>query len=198
MFNSVTWFNPAVCRGRYSPGMATPTLSPGDLYWIARYRNDGYSYSKLASLFSVSRATVSTALKQLLEGRDGPYCAHSRFFDEELGTSWREGRFPSTDKDWATSKIQLCIEEMCVDLGWNLRCSVGNEGWYLFPKGESLDALREILGENFGSFGASNLEIAKTIVSAFCEFADEVEAFEELVDELGFVYKYNGWTLKWG
>ena len=114
-----------------------------------------------------------------------------------MGSSWREGHFPTTVGSWGISKIQLCIEGVCAQLGWNLRYSFGSEGWYLFPKGESLEALREFLGENFGSFGALNLEVAKTIVTTFSEFDTEIEAFEELLDTLGLVYKYNGWSLRW-
>ena len=177
--------------------MAAPALSPGDLYWIARYRSDGYRYSELAKLFSVSPGTVSKALKQLLEGCAGPYGEHSGFFDEELGTGWRTGNFPDRVEDWATSTIQLSIESQCQELGWHLVSGMDHESWYIFPRGKHLTELRILLGENFGSFGAPNLEVAKNVVSVFFESSDKTVAFNNLLEQLGPIYKYNGWTLNW-
>ncbi len=177
--------------------MAATALNSADLYWIARYRSDGYSYSKLGELFSVSPWTISKALKQLIEGRAGPYGKYSNLFDEELGIGWRTGEFPNGAQHWATSKIQLCVESMCEELGWTLVLGVDNESWYIFPKGKHLKDLRILLGDHFGSFGANSLDIAKKVVSIFFDSSDGAEAFETLLKQLGPVYKYNGWTLNW-
>jgi hypothetical protein len=177
--------------------MTEPALSPGDLYWIARYRSEGYSYSKLAKSFSASPTTISKALRDLFDGSTGPYGEQSNFFDEELGTGWREGSFPNKVHDWATSKIQLRIEGMCLALGWRLMLGVNNKSWYIFPKERYLKDLRTLLGDDFSAFAAPDLDIAKEVVSVFLASSDGEEAFKALLKQFGPVYKFNGCTVSW-
>jgi len=177
--------------------MTAPVLNLGDLYWIARYRSEGYSYSKLAKSFSASPWTISKALKQLSNGCSGPYGEQSGFFDEELGAGWREGNFPNKVHDWATSKIQLTIENMCLELGWRFMLGVNNKSWYIFPKEKYLKDLRVLLGDDFTAFAAPDLSIAKKIVAVFLSSPDGAKAFKGLLKKFGPVYKYNGCTVSW-
>ena len=177
--------------------MTAPALSAGDLYWIARYRNEGYTYSELAKSFSASPATIRKAFKQLHEGSTGRYAEQSRFFDEELGTGWREGTFPNKVHDWATSKIQLTIESMCLELGWQLMLGVNNKSWYIFPKEKYLKDLRVLLGDDFTAFAAPDLDIAKKIVAVFLSSSDGEKAFNGLLKKFGPVSPYHGCNVSW-